>query len=142
MSAALDAGIVIAVHEASVPAEIEAMFTADIEIIVYGALDAATDELIENARKAARILREEYGVEALVIPNTVYWDVSHVGMLIPYNVPILVINGREVSEGRVLKAEEIVDIALSLLGYHGDKSPSLPLLKSRDDTINAVATTW
>ena len=142
VSAVADVGVAVAVHEAGIPLEMEAVFTADVEIVIYGAFDAATEELIENARKAAKILREEYGIEALVVPNTVYWDVSHVGVFTPYSIPVLVINGREIAEGRVLKVEEIVDVALSLLGYNSDRSSGLPILKSRDDTVNAVASAW
>jgi len=77
-----------------------------------------------------------------VVPNTVYWDVSHVGVFTPYSIPVLVINGREIAEGHVLKVEEIVDVALSLLGYNSDRSSGLPVLKNGDDTVNAVASTW
>ncbi|KSW12317.1 hypothetical protein CF15_06120 [Pyrodictium occultum] len=139
---AAEAGAAVPVYEAGIALEAEAAFAADIEIHVCGALDPATEELIANARKAAKILKEEYGIEALIIPSTVYWDIAHIGTITPYNLPVLVINGMEVSEGRVPGVEEIVDTALSLLGYKGDKPHGLPLFKGHDDAVSAAASAW
>jgi len=113
----------------------------DVEIVIYGGFDPATDELISNARKAAEILDKEYGVYAVVVPRTLYWNVGPT-IATPYTMPVLVINGKEVTSGRIAAPSEIVREALSLLGIRDEER--LPLLapQGRSDNRQAALATW
>lgn len=90
----------------------------DVEITVYGGFDGLTEELIWSARRAADILSREYGVYAVVVPNMVYWSQVPEATLLHYEYPVLVINGSEVARGSVVEPEEIVKLALELIGVH------------------------
>ncbi len=117
------------------------LHNVDVEIVIYGGFDALTEELVENARKAADILSKEYGVYALVVPNTVYWIQTHDILVSHYDFPVLVINGKEVIRGDVIEAEKIVEIALKLIGIHvPENEPMVPIARERDDAVPVIVT--
>ncbi|RUM47349.1 MAG: hypothetical protein DSY37_02890 [Hyperthermus sp.] len=137
MSAVHSAGYTLPSHSPAVDIVPEKDTFIDVEIDVYGGFDPLTDELIENARKAMEILRREYGVEALLVPRIIYWAQGYVFSPTPYSIPVLVINGKEVSSGRILSPQEIVEVALKLLGIR--EEPSQPLAPYRDSDRGEVA---
>ncbi len=140
MSAALELQADLPVLDAGLDLTLTAPKPVDAEIVIYGGLDPDTDELIENAKKAVEILSREYGVEALVVPNTIYWGMGP-GFGMPYGIPVLVINGKEVSRGRVLSPDEIVMHTLMLLGHSGEEDVA-PIVGVERKQLEAVATAW
>ena len=138
--AAVVGAIKLPVHDVAQTVGIDLYPVYDVEIVIYGGLDPQTDELVNNARKAAAVLREEYGIEVIVSPNIVHWDVASFTPQ-PYMLPVLVINGREVSEGRVLSVQEIVDIVLKLFDEEKGEH-SIPPIKKGDNAVEVTACTW
>lgn len=139
MSASLGS-INVSTHDVGAHIEIEIGAAVDVEIIVYGGLDPLTDELVENAKKASEKLFREYGIDAIVIPRTVYWDIFTQYIPASDTLPLLVINGREVARGRSLAVEEIVDIALEMLGIK-EREKALPFIGKRSSDILQAAIT-
>ncbi len=127
-------------HDVGVEVGFDAYLGYDVEISIYGGLDSDTSVLIENARKAVEKLRREYGVEAIVTPNIIHWDLVSINFT-PYNLPVLVVNGVEVSEGRVLSVDEIVNIVLEYLDRKRE-GVSLSITGKEDDLVEVAACTW
>lgn len=141
MSAALNSAVTFPGVNAAADLTLEAPPAADVEIVIYGGFDPATEEAIENARRAAEILDKEYGVYAVVVPNTVYWQPFAPITITPFAYPVLVINGKEVSRGDVPRAEEIVEQALALLGLQGREEPA-PLLGKKEGSVEEAVPAW
>ncbi len=92
---------------------------ADIEITVYVDLNAESEEQVQEAFRAAAML-EEMGFLVTVQPITIKWDGLAYGSLFGPQTPIVEVNGLTLSEGKLVKAEEIVAHALARLGLNGD----------------------
>ncbi len=128
----------VSTHDVGISAEIELDIPVDLEIVVYGGLDPATQDLIDNVREAVDKLYKNYGVEAVFVPRIVYWDVFALAPIADADIPVLVINGKEVIRGRSASVEEIIRIALSMLGIREQEKP-LPLLSRRDGEVAQAA---
>ncbi len=128
----------VSTHDVGISAEIELDIPVDLEIVVYGGLDPATQDLIDNVREAVDKLYKNYGVEAVFVPRIVYWDVFTLAPVANADIPVLVINGKEVIRGRSASVEEIIQIALSMLGIREQEKP-LPLLSRRDGEVAQAA---
>jgi hypothetical protein len=138
--AAVVTGVELSSHDVGVDMSLDPYLGFDVEINIYGGLDGDTSLLIENAKKAAEKLRQEYGVEVFVSPNIVNWDVVSINFT-PYNLPILVVNGIQIAEGRVLSADEIVDVVLEVLDKKSRDTP-LTINGKSDDLVQIAACTW
>ena len=108
---------------------------ADIEITVYTDLSGESDAQLREAFRAAKLL-ESMGFVVVIVPVTVGWDfVSHDPL--SNQVPVVQVNGSIVSEGRVVKAEEIVAKALASISYRpGSDGPSLKGDKGGDGEVS------
>jgi hypothetical protein len=138
--AAVVTGFEASSHDVGLDVGFEASLGFDVEINVYGGLDGDTSALIENAKRAAEKLRHEYGVEVIVSPNIINWDIISINFT-PYNLPVLVVNGIQVAEGRVLSVDEIVNIVLEVLDKRSRESP-LAINGKLDDLVEVAACTW
>ena len=137
MSAAVNLAAVGVGIDASVSLDLEPL-PVDAEITIYGSLDADTEEAIQNARRAAEKLREEYGIEVIVNASTIYWG-QGVGLLSPAT-PVVYVNGRALAEGRIPTVDEIVEAVLSLLGSELAEPPApLPPAGKRRGETSAAA---
>ncbi len=128
----------VSTHNVGISAEIDLEIPVDLEIVVYGGLDPVTQELIDNVREAMDKLYRNYGVEAVLVPRIVYWDVFALVPVIDADIPVLVINGKEVVRGRSASVDEIVQAALSMLGTREQEKP-VPLLSKRDGEVAQAA---
>jgi len=130
----------VSTHSVGVDAEVGISIPVDLEIIVYGGLDPVTQDLIDSVREAVDRLYKEYGIEAVFTPRIVYWDVFAFAPVLSADIPVLVINGKEVIRGRSTTSDEIIQIALSMLGVREREKP-LPLLSKRDGEVFQAALT-
>ncbi len=86
----------------------------DAVIEVAMSLDPLSDEVLEVVERAAERLRNEYGVEVIVVPRYEYW--GYAGLSIGFtSYPRIRVNGYLIATGQV-DEEEVIDAVLALLG--------------------------
>ncbi|AEM39355.1 hypothetical protein Pyrfu_1497 [Pyrolobus fumarii 1A] len=99
--------------------QLEANEDAVIEVVM--ALNDESENALEVARRAAERLREEYGVNAVIVPRVEYWGHLPPGYA-PY--PRIVVNGELVAVGvESLNEDRIIDAVLALLGERSERVP-------------------
>ncbi len=124
-------------HSIGAPVEVK-LRDFDIEILIIGGLDGDSEELERNAREACKILREKFGINAVVDSKIIYWSHFTIADIYPYSIPVIIINGVEIGKGSVLSRDEIVRKALALIGLVEDKDYTILIGKMERNNVQEI----
>ncbi len=111
----------------------------DAVIEVGLSLDARSEEVLEKVERAAERLRNEYGVNVVVVPRVEYWGYSQFTIGFS-DYPRVRINGYLIAAGDDITEEDVIDAVLAMLGanWNSDAAPDSMMTHSRPHQ-NAVA---
>ena len=93
-------------------------WSEDAIIEVGMSLDPRSEEVLEKVKRAAARLRDEYGVNVVVVPRMEYWGYSQFTIGFS-DYPRIRVNGFLLTAGDVTE-EDVIDAVLAMLGVEAE----------------------
>ncbi len=117
-------------------------WSEDAVIEVGLSLDPRSEEVLEKVERAAARLRDEYGVNVIVVPRMEYWGYSQFTIGFS-DYPRIRVNGFLLTAGDVTE-EDVIDAVLAMLGFEAesDAAPDSMVPHARpheNPVLNAAA---